>query len=166
MTFEDSIHQAPGWSVLFVSSLVVLECCATCGGLDSLVNLWKWWFAWWACLWDGSQTAVFRSFSLLKSFDLHDHFLVILEIRAVKCLKRWVPNGKLGSKGLVLSLVGENWVARVLHQVQVLNRWASGCKLSVDHIFGGKLVITHWAHLKLWKDWQGVDWLNVVVVKD
>ena len=104
--------------------LVIRESGGTGLRLDSLVN--GRFAALDLLLADSSHviTLLLHLLLLLGVLHLHDEALVLFEVNAVQSHERWDPNGESGSELSVLEVVLEDGVARVLHQVQVLQVWA------------------------------------------
>ena len=129
MTFENSVNETSlGW-VFLVGPLIVLESCRTTLSFDAFVHIWCARRTFWAAARCGSRSAT-SCCSTTKTCSLHlcsfqvfhfgNHLLIILEVGSIKRLQSWNPNAKLGSEKFVFSLVFEHWVARILHQVQML----------------------------------------------
>ena len=66
---------------------------------------------------------------LFCMLHFHDQPLVLLEVNTIESDQGRDPNAEPGPELPVLQIVLEHGVARVLHQVQVLQIWARSCDL-------------------------------------
>ena len=57
--------------------------------------------------------------SLLLTLHLLDEILIILEVCAIKCLEVGAPDFEFSSELFVHGLITEDWIAWILHQIQV-----------------------------------------------
>ena len=80
-------------------------------------------------------------FSLLNWLHLVNDALIILEISTIKRLESWEPYSEPSPELCVANLIGEHWVARVLHQVDMLKLRSFHGQLLQDLLLRAKLVV-------------------------
>ena len=165
MRFQDPVYQAAVGTVLLVSFLVVFESSLSWFGLDTLVNVSKstlFRFPFSTCfacrrlgptrLWHLFQGSKLTKLELFASFSLcHllNEPLVIFEVGSVQGFETWDPDLELCSELLIKLLVLKNWVAGILHQVKVLQWWAS-FREGLNNIIGiVELIVAHGENCQL-----------------
>ena len=138
MTLENTLQQGLGGVVLLVRLLIELKGSRASLRLKSPID------HAFLVLGDGAESTAsakeFVSLLLLKRFHFTNHRLVLSEVSAIQRLELREPDGEASSEDTVVRSIGENRIARVLHQVEVLNIGAlfrellKGCHLIAEHV--------------------------------